>query len=512
MKRLIDSVSVASCILILTLTGCSGSISRMEDETLESNMTELERLLANGDPAVAELCINYIFLCERATAMCLEATSSPSTPSFCSDLPRRCQQTVAAYCDTAPAAETVLDGGNATPEPTPDAGARIDGGSLPGPSTEHDAGPSSPSVPDAGVPVSNKLLHVGPREVVSTGIEKGTLFVSPAGSGTSCTKSSPCDIWTAIAKAQAGDVVFLFGGMYPVSKTINFYNHASAPSPVIFESLPGETAIFDGSQHSRGTTVRLTITGSFVHLRKVEVRHMPVQGIWIGGTDNVVEGVHVWGSGLSGIQVYSPYSDFPYGSSGSRNTIRDCIVHDNSGAGLFDSEFANGGNSDGISISSGADNRVEHCLVYHNSDDGIDSWRSTGTYIGYSISHSNGIADGNGNGIKAGGLAPSRRTLVEHCVSYSNVATGIDFNSGAEVRFVKNTSWDNQIEFVVGPDTVVTQNLTLRKSVSGTGIQSDNSWQRPGTAVFLSTDVASPQFLVPLENGGFDDIGAYSVP
>jgi len=168
---------------------------------------------------------------------------------------------------------------------------------------------------------------------------------------------------------------------------------------------------------------------------------MPWQGLHTQTTDNLMEGLEVHGSGLSGIHIYSPYDNFPYGAQGSRNVIRDCVVHDNDGSGVMNAEFADGGNSDGISISSGADNRVEHCLVYGNSDDGIDTWRSTGSYVGYSISHSNGIASGNGQGIKAGGAPPSATSFVEHCLSYSNRAAGFDFNSGVDVRDLQRNDW-----------------------------------------------------------------------
>ncbi len=238
---------------------------------------------------------------------------------------------------------------------------------------------------------------------------------------------------------------------------------------------------------------------------------MPRQGVWIGGTDNLLDGVHSHHNGLTGIQIYSPYSDFPYGAFGSRNTIRNCTTNDNSGAGIFDAEFANGGNSDGISISSGADNRVENCLVYKNSDDGIDTWRSTGSYVGYSISYANGIADGDGQGIKAGGQPPSADTIVERCLSYSNKAAGIDFNSAKNASFTNNTTWDNKRGYTLGSDTVVTANIAGETSNNGgTGIPKDNSWQRSGIVSFISTDPKSADFLKPTVGGGFEDIGVHA--
>jgi parallel beta-helix repeat protein len=304
-------------------------------------------------------------------------------------------------------------------------------------------------------------------------------------------------------------VVFLRGGTYVLSKNLYFRNQGRAAAPVVFESYPGESAVFDGSQHPKGTDIRIRVTGKFIQLRRIEVKNMPRQGIAITGTDNVLDGVHVHHNGLSGIQIHYSY-DFPYGAYGSRNIIHNCIVNGNSGAGIFDSEFANGGNSDGISISSGADNRVENCLVYNNSDDGIDTWRSTNTYVGYSISHSNGIADGNGNGIKAGGPFPGADTIVVHNLSYSNKAAGIDYNSAVNAMFSNNITFNNKAGYSIGSDTIVTNNIASEATQKwGNGVEIDNSWQRSDRVAFISTNTSSTNFLVPESGGGFDDIGAF---
>ena len=351
---------------------------------------------------------------------------------------------------------------------------------------------------------------IGPQPITPTAISKGTLFVSPTGSGTTCSQLSPCSIWSATSKAVGGSVVFLRGGTYRVSQSIRFLNNGTAAAPIIFESYPGETAIFDGSQHPKGTDIGIYVNGKFIQIRSIEIKNMPMQGIFIQGTDNILDGIHAHHNGLTGIHVWSPYDAYPYGAYGSRNIIRNSIVHDNSGAGLG-GEFANGGNSDGIAISSGADNRIENCLAYANSDDGIDVWRSTNSYVGYSIAHSNGIAGGDGNGIKAGGDYPSTDTTIEHNLSHSNKVIGITYNDGRNAKFVNNTTWNNSLGYALGSDTVVTDNIAAEVNVQyGTGIATDNSWQRSGKVSFVSTDPNSPYFLVPTNSGGFEDIGAHA--
>ncbi|MCP5404611.1 MAG: right-handed parallel beta-helix repeat-containing protein, partial [Pseudomonadaceae bacterium] len=379
--------------------------------------------------------------------------------------------------------------------------------SLPGGATEQT--PATPS--DIATPTAATSQGIGPQPVASTDLAQGTWFVKPNGSGTSCAKATPCDIWTAVGKAKAGNVVFLRGGVYAVSKNLTFNSQGSATAPVVFESYPGEQAILDGSQHAKGTSIYVRVSGKFIKLRKLEVRNMPLQGIWINGTDNVIEGVHAHHNGLTGIQVFSPYEAFPYGKYGSRNVIRHSIVNDNSGAGLG-GVFNDGGNSDGISISSGANNRVEHNLVYHNSDDGIDTWRSTDSYVGYNIVHANGIGGGNGMGIKAGGKSPSKGTVAERNLAYGNRADGLTFNSGLDVKFLNNTAWNNKgVDYALGNITVAKNNISASgRATGGAGIASNNSWQRAGSVKFKSTDPTSPDFLVPTAGGGFEDIGAFA--
>ena len=353
---------------------------------------------------------------------------------------------------------------------------------------------------------------MGPKPVASTDVSKGKYFVKPGGSGTTCSITAPCDIWHGIAKARAGDGVFLRGGTYNINKAINFSYSGTSTAPIIFESYPNEHAILDGGQNAKGAYVRIDITGNYIQLRKLEIRNMPQQGLRITGSNNLFDGLYVHHNILSGLHIISLDDGAVPGKSGSKNIIRNTTASYNSGVGLYDSAFDNGGNSDGISISNGNHNRIENCLIYNNSDDGIDTWRSTYSYVGYNIVFANGAGDGNGNGIKAGGIYPGAYTLAEHNLSYSNRNKGIMSNNGDNVTLRNNTTWNNKsYGYSVNSDTIVSNNIASESLKRyGKGIESDNSWQRSGNVSFVSTDSKSSYFLVPTTNGGFEDIGAYS--
>ncbi|OQB11005.1 MAG: Pectate lyase L precursor [Deltaproteobacteria bacterium ADurb.Bin207] len=351
---------------------------------------------------------------------------------------------------------------------------------------------------------------IGPMPVEPTPLAQATHFAAPNGTSKNCTEAAPCDVWTAIANAGPGSVVFLRGGVYPVSKSIAFHQQGTQTGPITIESYPGELAIFDGSSLKPGTQVYIRVTGAFYHLRRFEVRHMPMQGIWIGGTDNTLDGIVAHHNKLSGIQIFSPYEEYPYGKYGSRNTLRNCVAHDNSGVGLLDPEFADGGNSDGISISSGADNEVDHCLVYLNSDDGIDTWRSTGSSITCSVARQSGLGSGDGNGFKAGGKPPSDGTVVRRCISYRNKQTGFDYNSGKNVVFEHVTAVEDHRGFWTGDDTQLMNSVVVGDSVQGygSGQITGNCWQTGGSPEFISMDPTSPDFMRPLPGSPCSQLGA----
>lgn len=351
---------------------------------------------------------------------------------------------------------------------------------------------------------------VGPKDFWPTTASSNSLYVSPSGTGTSCTFTVPCSIYDVVDVVTPGSVVFLRGGIYPISSTLSFYKSGTSSAPIIYESYTNEMAILDGSQHAKGTNVAINMSGSYTHLRKFTVRNMPMQGIWMKGTHNDLDSLIVHSNSLSGIQVYSPYDKFPYGEFGSYNTIRNCTVYFNVDQGHNSSAgFDNGGNADGISVSSGADNIIINNFVFGNSDDGIDAWRSTGTFIGFNLVVGNGLLDGNGNGIKAGGISPSTGTVVERNIATSNRYAGITFNDGDSISFINNTTWDNGVGYIIGSDTSVVGNLSVGDSISGTGYPStDNSWQISGKAEILNFSVVSSSFMKVRQQTAFEYMGA----
>jgi hypothetical protein len=348
-------------------------------------------------------------------------------------------------------------------------------------------------------------VTIGPLPVSATDLAEGTRFASVAGEGLVCSAAMPCSAHVAIEGARAGDVVFLRGGTYRLDRHLLLAAEGQPNQLITVESYPGELAVFDGSNHAYLTNIRLNITGSYYAFRRIEILAMPFDaGLTIIGHHNLIEGVHSHHNIGAGIRV---------GNGGSFNVLRSCTVNDNSGVGIFDERSANGGNSDGIMIDTGDYNRVEHCAAYRNSDDGIDTWKSTNTYVGYSIAAHNGLGDGDGNGFKAGGKPPSRATLVEHSLAYQNTVDGFDSNTGVDVRFRYNTAWGNGragYSTYASTETTVCIASGNGKPAISKGSFEDNSWQRSGTVSFESLDPNSETFLIPTSGSAMGDIGAFA--
>lgn len=367
----------------------------------------------------------------------------------------------------------------------------------------------------------------GPREVESTEVSKGTLFVSPIGNGDTCSVDSPCSLDSAVNKLKAGDTLFLRGGDYKRTKQLTINVSGTASKPIIIESYPGETAVFDGQIYQptdvwnkpRFSGIRLS--GSYIQVRKVEIKNMALTGVYLRGSHNLVEGTKIHDNYVSGVTGYGgDWHGTQANFDSGYNTIQDNIIYNNSDAELSGGNaYANGDSSDGIAISSGYFYNINHNLVYGNSDDGIDTWRSNDAQIAYNVVYGQGKGPkGNGNGIKTGGnLDPNslngRRAYVHHNIVYGNKSRGIDWNSGKDVRFEYNTSYGNgSVGFSSDNSTKVTNNIEANnggQTLVHTG-HSNNSWQTSGNVEFISTDASSSDYLKPKPGTPFEGMGAYA--
>lgn len=358
-----------------------------------------------------------------------------------------------------------------------------------------------------------KVNKHGPRPWKATPLSRATYYASPTGNdgNSGLTTLLPKTLQGAINATVPGDVVFLLAGTYSVTTAahLNLWQDGTAANPIIYEAYPGATVIIDGSGITPGVgnQRRVNMSGSWQKLRGVTVQNMPEYGIFIEGSHNVVDGCTITGNRLSGVICYTSGSG-PW-TAASFNTIMNCTVYANSDVGLTGGNYNNGGNADGIAPSRGQNNAVIYNLVYGNSDDGIDSWISWGTKIQYNIVRNNGLGIGNGNGIKAGGNSQGKDAIVDHNLCYSNLSVGIDVNTGINVTFISNTTWDNATGYGLEADTINKRNVSKSDTAVkyGTGIATRNSWDISGTLTLESTTEGDSDFLEVVQDSKFNGIG-----
>jgi len=347
--------------------------------------------------------------------------------------------------------------------------------------------------------------------------------------------------WLTIAKAagsvSAGDTVLIRAGVY--REYLNINSSGTSVNRITFQNYPSETPIVDGGDHPLGTgNPLIQINGNFVTVRGLEMRNFAWDGIYINGTDAIIDQMHIHHGYLSGIRFWQTY----------RGLILNSNIHD-----VFD--FPAGGNADCISVSGNNDIYGYHTIdgneLWNCSDDGLDMWRSshntvrnnrihhnglnssggygqTGHKNPYTGGHSTSSANGNGNGIKAGAEAQSggggctgcptgEGTVIYNNIAWYNQTAGFDCDGGQGQTWWNNTGWSNPKNFMQYDMLNNTDNNTYVNNLSwdggidwsGHGVADHNSWNLGNpNPNFLSIDPSSPNFLKLSASSPAIDAGA----
>lgn len=319
---------------------------------------------------------------------------------------------------------------------------------------------------------------MGEREVTASG---KTYYVSPDGTGTGDTKDDPAGIGIidAIAeesKLRPGDCVILADGVYERTGTIRLYVSGEYNKPITVKAEhSGKATISFYNQGWGGRGVQ--INGSFINFMGINVCGSGDNGVYVGGSYNLVENCEFYDNRDTGLQIGR-------GASGqntvdtwpSYNLIKNCSSHNN-----YDNQTY-GENADGYAakLTLGYGNVFDGCIAYRNSDDGWDLFAKSDTgnlgqviiyncvafengYLEntqeisnarYGSSFNTGFAeanqnsyttrDGDGNGFKLGGESMYGDVFVYNCLSFGNRMHGFTDNSNPGYLSIKNcTSVDN---------------------------------------------------------------------
>jgi len=322
----------------------------------------------------------------------------------------------------------------------------------------------------------------------------------------------------AFSGRVAGDTVYIRGGVYYFTDDTQYAavnivaaNDGTPGAYINIFAYPGEMPILDVSGHrnvtyDQGNGIYMT-QAFYWHIKGLTVRHaeqyvagevgFAFQIITSGNI--IIENCTSHSNGGSGFNI-------GWAAAGDTITFTNCDSYDN-----YDPLSAtDGGNADGFVAHSESQTAVylyNNCRAYRCSDDGFDSFANEGkTTYNNCWAFNNGIADGDGNGFKLGGLedtplsVPQR--MVYNCIAVGNIRAGIIQNgSDCWMNIYNNITYNNAAWGIYFDSNVPAAVINVRNNLSfGNGtydcendghvgvVQDHNSWAGLDDAVTTNAD------------------------
>ena len=325
-------------------------------------------------------------------------------------------------------------------------------------------------------------------------------------------ESNPYSIRYLFANASTllsgGDTIKLKAGTYELDSRILIQKNGDYDNYITMESAdPKNKAVLDfHAMTFDGNNRGVQLDANYWHWNCIDICGAGDNGMYIGGSYNVVENSEFYENRDTGLQLgrkYSPeasldsITEWP-----SYNLIKNCTSYNN-----YDNQTY-GENADGFAakLTIGYGNIFDGCIAYRNSDDGWDLFAKTdsgniGAVIIYNcVAFENGYLaetqksfnakfptydhefdepetesfltrDGDGNGFKLGGSVMEGDVFMYNCQTFNNRMHGVTDNSNPGVLSIKNvTAYNNS----AGIDDDKNSDNFGRIILNGAGVSSDN--------------------------------------
>ncbi|MEU0536967.1 right-handed parallel beta-helix repeat-containing protein [Amycolatopsis tolypomycina] len=307
-----------------------------------------------------------------------------------------------------------------------------------------------------------------------------TLFVAPNGKDSAAgTLADPTTLTAALTRVGAGDTISLRGGTYSFAQTVTIApgNSGTSSARKTLSAYAGEKPVLNFSAMKEDPANRgLAVNGSYWRVAGIVVERAGDNGIFVGGSNNVIERVVTRFNRDSGLQISRIASSTPKDQWPSNNLVVSSESHDNA-----DSD---GEDADGFAakLTSGPGNVFRHDVSHNNIDDGWDLYTKTDTgpigpvTIEDSLAYANGTLsngtvnkNGDRNGYKLGGDKIAVNHIVRRDIAYRNGHHGFTYNSNPGTMTVSdNVGIDNaERNFSFDTGTSVFRNDTSCRFASG---------------------------------------------
>lgn len=279
----------------------------------------------------------------------------------------------------------------------------------------------------------------------------------------------------AVSAVSAGQTIYVRGGTYYPSQTINIATSGTPGNLIKLWAYPGEQPVLDFVNQPYGASNRgflFRTNGNYWHVKGLEIARAGDNGIKVEGSHCIFERLTLHHNGDSGLQIgFAHETVNPGANLAAFITVINCDSYLN-----YDPDN-NGGDADGFAakLHCGQGIVFMGCRSWENSDDGWDLFETDASVV---ISNcwtwKSGVAQGNGNGFKLGGDGTGGNSMgthyafnlvafghkvngftqnshrdglvVQHCLSFANGNSGYNFfmegtlNSGKQNIFRNNVS------------------------------------------------------------------------
>ena len=309
------------------------------------------------------------------------------------------------------------------------------------------------------------------------------------------TLSAPTTLTAALTRVTAGGNIFMRGGTYAyaVQLTIERTNAGTAAASKNLSPYGAEKPVLDFSSQPYGTGSNprgLQVNGSYWHIKGLEVKGSADNGIYVAGSNNVIESCVVHANRDTGLQIGRAASSDAMADWPASNLILNCESYDN-----YDAPPGAGENADGFAakLTVGEGNVFRGCVSHNNIDDGWDLYTKQDTgpigtvTIDQCVSFHNGTltdgtmsSSGDRNGFKLGGDSIPVVHVVTRSIAFGNGKNGFTWNSNpGAIRLSNTLAFDNADGNYKFGDNGTTTAAVFTNNVSfwttSSGVQSDKA-------------------------------------
>ena len=317
-----------------------------------------------------------------------------------------------------------------------------------------------------------------------------TFYVSTTGSDSNPgTETSPyLNIQKAVDVSVPGDIIYLRGGTYMLTKRVKIEKAGTADARICMFGYPGERVIIDGSnevvtsvnEFKQARCIYVNHFGDYWHFKNLELCNAKDNGMKLEGSYCIVENCKFYGNNDTGLQL-GMYKDFsieetqsfpisgePQFNPGYNYCKHNIVINCDSWYNYDSKSFSgsdDGGDADGFAckLFPGPGTEFHGCRSWNNSDDDWDlymvyhpiliencwAWNAGKTSAGTGVGNGNGFKLGGGG--TSGGAAFAQSVgahVVRNCVAFDCLHKGFDQNNAYEAMYLfNNVSFGNEYNF-----------------------------------------------------------------